>query len=128
MAGRGRRRCGKRCSLKWNEHLFFRLEDNPAFGRQTQAPELKVLFEQTNPDELLRQLAPLFSGMLFPHAEDAQAVVSSCHQLLRPKLWPVILTQERNTCAAAVTSVRSPFTVCMQLSQWPQGCTSVSPK
>src|ERR1039458_4658870 len=85
MAGRGRRRCGKRCSLKWNEHLLFPLEDNPAFGRQTQAPKLKVLFEQTYPDELLRQLAPLFSGMLFTRAEDAQAVVSSCHHLLRPR-------------------------------------------
>jgi hypothetical protein len=85
MAGRGRRRCGKRCSLKWNEHLLFRLEDNPAFGRQTQAPELKVLFEQTYPDELLRQLAPLFSGMLFTRAEDTQAVVSPGHHLLRPR-------------------------------------------
>jgi len=85
MAGRGRRRCGKRCSLKWNEHLLFPLEDNPAFGRQTQAPELKVLFEQTYPDELLRQLAPLFSGMLFTRAEDTQAVVSPGHHLLRPR-------------------------------------------
>ena len=50
-----------------------------------QAPEFNVLFQQTQPDELMHQHAPLLGGMLFPDAEGAQAIVFPRQHLLRSR-------------------------------------------
>jgi len=68
------------------------------------------------------------------HAHHLEVARRSVEFILRAtpadkdQLWPVSFTQERNSCAAAVASAISPFAGCTQLSQWPQGCPSVSPK